>query len=47
MNAEVSSNQSAPAEAYFDRNQEVMAFARLAQKAGWTVGLGVDPAERE
>jgi hypothetical protein len=39
------SNQSTPNEAYFDRNQAVMAFARLAQKIGWTVGMAHDAAE--
>ena len=39
------SNQSVPNEAYFDRNQAAMAFARLAQKMGWTVGLGRDPQD--
>lgn len=37
--------QSTPDEAYFDRNQLALAFARLAQARGWRVGIGVDPAE--
>jgi hypothetical protein len=32
-------------DAYFDRNQAVMALARLAQKQGYRVGLVVDPQE--
>ncbi|MDH4317173.1 MAG: hypothetical protein OEV64_02175 [Desulfobulbaceae bacterium] len=32
-------------DAYFDRNQAVMALARLAKKLGWEVGLKTDPAE--
>lgn len=30
---------------YFDRNQAVQALARLAQKAGYVVGLRTDPDE--
>lgn len=41
----MSAKQSVPSEAYFDRNQLVLAFARLAQERGWRVGLGVDPTE--
>ena len=43
--ASTGSNQSTPQEAYFDRNQLAMAFARLAQRRGWTVGIGIDPDE--
>jgi len=32
-------------DAYFDRNQAVMAFGKLAQKLGYKVGLKVDPKE--
>ncbi|MDX9835285.1 MAG: hypothetical protein RBT36_08755 [Desulfobulbus sp.] len=32
-------------DAYFDRNQAVMALARLAQQLGYKVGLRVDPGE--
>ncbi|MDH4317171.1 MAG: hypothetical protein OEV64_02165 [Desulfobulbaceae bacterium] len=32
-------------DAYFDRNQAVMALARLAEKLGWEVGLKTDPTE--
>lgn len=32
-------------DAYYDRNQAVMALARLAEKLGWEVGLKTDPAE--
>jgi hypothetical protein len=32
-------------DAYFDRNQAVMALARLAQELGYTVGLRTDPDE--
>ncbi len=32
-------------DAYFDRNQSVMAFARLALKLGYHVGLKTDPDE--
>ena len=32
-------------DAYFDRNQAVLALARLAQKAGYAVGLRADPNE--
>lgn len=32
-------------EAYFDRNQAVQAFARLALAQGWRAGLRTDPAE--
>lgn len=32
-------------DAYFDRNQAVQAFARLALARGWVVGLRTDPAE--
>jgi hypothetical protein len=32
-------------DAYFDRNQAVMAMARLAQKLGYPVGLRDDPDE--
>ncbi len=31
-------------EAYFDRNQAVMALARFAQSQGYTVGIQEDPA---
>lgn len=39
------SNQSAANEAYFDRNQLALAFARLAQERCWRVGIGIDPEE--
>lgn len=39
------SNQSAPSEAYFDRNQAAQLLAVLASAAGWRVGVGSDPAE--
>lgn len=32
-------------DAYFDRNQAVMAMARMAQKLGYKVGLRTDPDE--
>jgi len=32
-------------DAYFDRNQAVMAFARLAMRLGYKVGLKTDPSE--
>ncbi|WP_448872440.1 hypothetical protein [Desulfobulbus propionicus] len=32
-------------DAYFDRNQAVMAMARMALQLGYKVGLRVDPAE--
>lgn len=38
-------DHSTPEQAYFDRNQLALAFARLALAQGWTVGLGVDPDE--
>ena len=38
-------SQSRLEEAYFDRNQLVLAFARLAQAQGWRVGVGTDPGE--
>ena len=38
-------NQSKPDEAYFDRNQAAMLVAKLAQKAGMNVGVGIDPDE--
>jgi hypothetical protein len=39
-------NQSSTLDdAYFDRNQAVMALARLAQTLGYTVGLRTDPDE--
>lgn len=38
-------NQSTPDQAYFDRNQAALAFARLALARGWAVGVGIDPAE--
>jgi hypothetical protein len=39
-------NQSSTLDdAYFDRNQAVMALARLARKQGLTVGLRIDPNE--
>lgn len=41
----MSATQSRPDEAYFDRNQLALAYARLAQEKGWTVGLGLDPDE--
>lgn len=34
-------------DAYFDRNQAVMAMARLALKQGWKVGLRIDPDDPE
>jgi len=39
------STQSTPDEAYFDRNQLALAFAKLALDRGWTTGLGIDPDE--
>ncbi len=41
------SNQSRPEEAYFDRNQLALAFARMALRAGWTAGLGVEPEDSD
>ena len=38
-------NQSKPNEAYYDRNQAALAFAKLAKEKGWNVGIGVDPDE--
>lgn len=32
-------------DAYFDRNQAVMAFARLAMEKKWKTGIRVDPEE--
>ena len=32
-------------DAYFDRNQAVMALARLAMQKGYRVGLRIDPDE--
>ena len=32
-------------DAYFDRNQAVMAMSRMAQKLGYKVGLRFDPNE--
>ncbi|MDD4273328.1 MAG: hypothetical protein PHG14_06320 [Desulfobacter postgatei] len=32
-------------QAYFDRNQAVMALARLAQKHGYNVGIQIDPEQ--
>ena len=32
-------------DAYYDRNLLALAFARLAQEKGWTVGLRTDPQE--
>lgn len=32
-------------EAYFDRNQAILALAKLARQQGYTVGLRIDPAE--
>lgn len=41
-------NQSSTLDdAYFDRNQAVMALARLARKQGFKVGLHIDPEEPE
>lgn len=37
--------QSVPTEAYADRNQAALAFAKLAMLRGWRVGLAVDPKE--
>ncbi len=31
--------------AYFDRNQAVMAFAKLAMQLGYNVGISIDPHE--
>lgn len=41
----MSSTQSTSDEAYFDRNQAVLALARLALDGGHSVGLGIDPSE--
>lgn len=43
----MSATQSVPDEAYFDRNQAVLALARFALDSGHTVGLGIDPGEPE
>lgn len=40
---EAPTTQSTADEAYYDRNQAVMAFARLAEAQGWTVGIAEDP----
>jgi hypothetical protein len=39
------SNQSTPDQAYFDRNQLALAFARLAFEKGWPAGVKADPAD--
>ncbi len=47
-NKDKSSTQSSTLDdAYFDRNQAVMAMAKLAMLHGYTVGLHTDPDEPE
>ena len=41
----MAATQSIPEEAYFDRNQLALAYAKLAQEKGWRVGFGLDPDE--
>ena len=43
--AETITQSSTLSDAYFDRNQAVLAFAKLALISGWRVGVGVDPKE--
>jgi len=44
-NKKEQNNSSTKEDAYFDRNQAIMAFARLARKQGYTMGIQEDLQE--